>query len=387
MNADILIVDDMPDNLRLLSSMLTDNGYRVRNAINGKRTFIAVQRQVPDLILLDIKMPDMDGYEVCHRLKASEVTRNVPIIFISALDDVFDKVKAFEVGGVDYITKPFQAFEVMARVGSQLEISYLQQQLTKQNQCLAEKNKQLSQEITEREKAESGLRVLLHAVSHDLRNPVTGLSLSLQSFLSEEQPKAVIDKPTLKRMVQSCARQLKLINSLVEVSQGQVWGVSLDCQLTSLHTLTSDLLAEWEPILVKHQVLLQHQVSPNLPLVSVDAGKLWRVFENLIANALKYNPLGFTLTLAATNEGDCIYCRVADDGVGIPAEQCQGLFDLYTRGTSVKYSVGLGLGLYLCRQIINAHGGQIGMESKLGKGTAFWFTLPLKEDCNTRIYS
>ncbi|MGK7875389.1 MAG: response regulator [Xenococcaceae cyanobacterium] len=379
MNADILIVDDTPENLHILSSILTEKGYRVRNAINGQRAFKAIQRQVPDLILLDIKMPYMDGYEVCRRLKQSENNRKIPIIFISALDDVFDKVKAFEVGGIDYITKPFQVFEVMARVGAQLEISRLQQQLAEQNERLAQQNKQLSQEIAEREKAESGLRVLLHAVSHDLRNPVTGMSLTLQSFLTDGQQEVAIDRPTLERMVQSCARQLKLINSLVETSQGQVWGVSLECQLTSLHALTTDLLAEWKPILFKHQVLLQHQVSSDLPLVSVDAHKLWRVFENLIGNAIKYNPPGFTLTLAAIHEEDRICCKVVDDGVGIPAQQCQGLFDLYTRGAEVKPTVGLGLGLYLCRQIINAHGGQIGVESALGRGTTFWFTLPLNK--------
>ena len=371
MKADILIVDDLPDNLHLLSSMLMENGYQVRNAINAKRAFKAIERQIPDVILLDIRLPDGDGYEVCRRLQASAATGQIPVIFISALDDVLDKVKAFEVGGVDYITKPFQVFEVMARVGSQLKISRLQRQLRQQNE-------QLSQEIREREKAESGLKLLLHAVSHDLRTPMMGMSLAFQSFLREAQADVVIDKVTLERMLRSCERKIKLINSLIETSEAQVWGLCLERKLISLEDLIADLLADWHLILQENKVELNHNISPDLPLVEVDSDKLWRVFENLISNAIKYNSPGLSLSLTVSREGDLVRCQVADNGVGIAAEQCESLFDIYSRGTQIKGKVGLGLGLYLCRQIINAHGGEIGVESALGNGTTFWFTLPVK---------
>ena len=118
--ADILIVDDIPANIQLLSQLLIENGYKVRKLISGQRALKAVELQAPDLILLDIKMPGMDGYEVCRQLKASEATCDIPIIFISALDDVFDKVKGFEAGGADYIIKPFEPVEVLARVSAQL---------------------------------------------------------------------------------------------------------------------------------------------------------------------------------------------------------------------------------------------------------------------------
>ena len=118
----ILIVDDLPDNLRVLSSTLTEQGYKIRCAKNGSMALMGVQATLPNLILLDINMPDMDGYEVCQKLKASLPTRDIPVIFISALDDVLDKVRAFEVGGVDYISKPFQVGEVLARVKNQLAL-------------------------------------------------------------------------------------------------------------------------------------------------------------------------------------------------------------------------------------------------------------------------
>ncbi len=156
--ADILIVDDVPDNLRLLSVMLTEQGYEVRKALNGQMALTAVQAALPDLVLLDITMPDLNGYEVCERLKSNEHTAAIPVIFISALDDVLDKVKAFHVGGLDYITKPFQAEEVLARVDSQLKLQVLQAQLSQQNKRLLQKVRIAEAAIQHRQHVESVLR-------------------------------------------------------------------------------------------------------------------------------------------------------------------------------------------------------------------------------------
>src|SRR5919199_5402787 len=151
---DILVVDDIPDNLRLLSTMLAERGYKVRKAISGQMAFISAKTALPDVILLDINMPGMNGYEVCTQLKADEQTRDVPVIFISALDDVLDKVKAFAVGGVDYITKPFQTQEVIARIENQLT-------LVRQQSSLRERTAQLEEEIKERKRAEEEVGLLL----------------------------------------------------------------------------------------------------------------------------------------------------------------------------------------------------------------------------------
>ncbi|MGB3693932.1 MAG: adenylate/guanylate cyclase domain-containing protein [Spirulinaceae cyanobacterium] len=156
---DILLVDDTPNNLRLLSVMLKKQGYKVRKALNGQMALDSVAANLPDLILLDISMPEMDGYEVCERLKAEEKTTQVPVIFISALDNVFDKVKAFEVGGIDYITKPFQDAEVFARVKNQLQIQQLQLSLKLKTKQLEKQNILLQQEIKDREKVENALRI------------------------------------------------------------------------------------------------------------------------------------------------------------------------------------------------------------------------------------
>ncbi|MCT7962713.1 PleD family two-component system response regulator [Laspinema sp. D1] len=154
----ILLVDDNANNLRVLSSILTKHGYYIRKALNGEMAITAAHALIPDLILLDINMPSMNGYEVCTALKQSEKTRHIPIIFISVLDNVLDKVKAFQVGGIDYITKPFQLEEVIARIENQLKIKRLQAELQEKNRILEEKNILLRTEIEQRKNAENALK-------------------------------------------------------------------------------------------------------------------------------------------------------------------------------------------------------------------------------------
>ena len=168
--ATILVVDDKPDNVRLLSTILTEQGYQVRKALNGQRAIATVQEFPPTIILLDVMMPEMNGYEVCAKLKASPKTCSIPVIFLSALDDVLDKVKAFDVGAVDYITKPFQDKEVLARVANQLTIQNQQMLLQKQTQQLEELVGCLQNEIKERQVVEIALRAAQNKSDHLLLN-------------------------------------------------------------------------------------------------------------------------------------------------------------------------------------------------------------------------
>ncbi len=362
---DLLVVDDTLDNLRLLSAMLSKQGYRVRKAINGKIALNTIQQMLPDLVLLDINMPGLNGYEVCQILKTDPATQEIPIIFISALDDVLDKVKAFQVGGSDYITKPFQSEELLARI---------QHQLTIQQQ-----KRQLQIEIQERKKTEQALQVYLHVVSHDLRNPVLGMSLILKNLLKSEDAiheTLPIARSIVERMAQSCDRQLDLINSLVETQQFETGKVVLNLQPLSLSELIQQFADEWQPLLNQHQAILTLAVPPNLPLVQADNNLLWRVLENLLANALKYNAANLEITIKAQPKVDRVYCAIQDNGIGIAPEQVDRLFERYQRGTHSHRTLGLGLGLYLCRQIIEAHGGTIGAIA-LNPGAEFWFTLPL----------
>ena len=237
--------------------------------------------------------------------------------------------------------------------------------------------------------------VFLQAVSHDLRNPVTGMLMVLNNLLlSNKQactgpetrlpasPTVPVSRSVLERMIQGNERQLKLINSLLEVHAAREQGVIVECSPVQLSQLARAIVAEMEPILLKNQATLKNLVSDDLPYVSADATQLWRVFENLITNALKHNPPGVHITLSATveeakSQSKMIRCAIADNGVGITQEQCDRLFELYYRGGNTRRSPGFGLGLYLCRQIITAHRGEIGVTSSPGAGTTFWFTLPL----------
>ncbi|MEO0534483.1 MAG: HAMP domain-containing sensor histidine kinase [Cyanobacteria bacterium P01_A01_bin.123] len=255
------------------------------------------------------------------------------------------------------------------------------------------------------------LQIFLHAISHDLRNPVMGTSVVIKSLLDKSVNGQVkISTPMLERLLQGSDRQLALINALIEAYHADAQGMTLHRQPLQLNTLVQTVLADVELKLMQNKVEIHNAIGSDLPLINADQTHMWRVLNNLIDNALKHNPPGIQLTLAAEvgkdvwrsawqPNGLCaqpkrlpkplrqkpsrlksvpmLYCCVQDNGIGIPPDQCQQLFELYSRGKRARYMPGIGLGLYLCKQIITAHGGEIGVVSQPGKGSTFWFTLPL----------
>lgn len=235
----------------------------------------------------------------------------------------------------------------------------------------------LLEDITERKRAAEALRVFFHAVSHDLRNPVIGTSMVLKNLLNNPEEKIPVPRTILERMVNSGDRQLNLIDSLLEAHVSEVRGLAIKSEPLQLSDVVEGAIADLEPMLAENQATLTNLVSADLPLVNADSTHLCRVFSNLIANALKHNPPGLTITVNGIVEGQIMRCTVQDNGVGMSQDAAEHLFDLYTRGTQARHSLGLGLGLYLCRQIIKAHNGEIGVISRPGAGATFWFTLPI----------
>jgi PAS domain S-box-containing protein len=234
-------------------------------------------------------------------------------------------------------------------------------------------------DISDRKRTEEALRVFFHAVSHDLRNPVLGTLMVLKNLLSRSQQQEItIPRTILERMVQSSQRQLNLINSLMEAHASEVKGVSLQLQPVKLHAVVEEALAELQPIIAENQATLINLVKEDLPSVNADPTQLWRVFSNLITNAVKHNPPGLHIIINATQQKDKIYCTVCDNGVGLNLQHSEKLFELYFWGTNNRSSVSLGLGLYLCKRIINAHGGEIGVKNNPTAGVTFWFTLPVQ---------
>jgi PAS domain S-box-containing protein len=254
-------------------------------------------------------------------------------------------------------------------------------------------------DISDRKRTEEALRVFVHAVSHDLRNPVLGTLMVLNNLLSQGQgvrlggqesnlsssspqlPSSIpVPRSILERMKKSSERQLNLINSLMEAHISEVQGIVLQRQPVKLHKIVEDAIADLQPMLTENQISLTNLVKDDLPLVNADPTQLWRVFSNLIVNAVKHNPPGLDITINGIAQGDQIYCTVVDNGVGLSQKQSERLFDLYFRGSNNRNSVSLGLGLYLSKRIINAHGGEIGVNSTPDQGATFWFTLPVIHD-------
>lgn len=235
-------------------------------------------------------------------------------------------------------------------------------------------------------------QLLLHAVSHDLRNPVTGTLMLLNNLLLGSE-KITLDRTVIARMAKSQEQQLQLINSLLEVHSQNLNGVALQVRSLSLNNLVKDITEGFELQLKQVRGHMVVSLPADLPHVSVDALQLHRVYDNLISNALQYNPSGVCVTLDASQQGDYLRCTVSDDGEGIreltsdrpqpaseqplQADPNQWIFDRYSRGRNHHQSLHLGLGLNICKQIIEAHGGHIGVESAANQGTIFWFTLPI----------
>lgn len=348
----ILIVDDTPENLRLLIEILGKHGYHVRSAPNGRLALESVRKEVPDLILLDIVMPEIDGLKVCRRLKADESTRDIPVIFISALDEVFDKVDAFESGGVDYITKPFQVEEVLARVHTHLTLREMRQDLEKQNQ---------------------ELEAFAHTVAHDLKNPVATM-ISVLAMIQEdiEAPDASLQE--LMRITQSSAQKMNnIIDELLLLASVRKEEVALE--VVNMQSVVESSLER-----LSHMIQTYHarvSVASTWPDVVGYAPWIEEVWVNYLSNAIKYggNPPHLQLGADNNNNKGMVRFWVKDNGCGIEPALQPRLFAEFSRLEDVR-AQGHGLGLSIVRRIIDTLSGQVGVESTLNLGSIFYFSLP-----------
>lgn len=372
----IVIVDDTPANLRLLSNMLTEQGYKVRSVINGPMALTAIHAAPPDLILLDIRMPGMDGYEVCATLKADPQTRDIPVIFISALDEIQDKVKAFTVGGVDYVTKPFQFEEVLARVETHLALRRLQ--------------RQLQEEIIARDKLIAELDAYAHTVAHDLKNPLTvlvGYSELLEKRHAQLPPEQLTHN--LHAIATGARRMTNIVNELLLLASVRQMSEIKLTPLNMAHIVT-EVQARLEDMLQRANATLK--VANDWPTALGYGPWVEEIWVNYISNAIKYggNPdqhippyieLGWDWApVESTNAGETasasrIRFWVRDNGPGIPPEQQQRLFTPFERLNQAR-AEGHGLGLSIVQRIADKLGGTVGVHSVVGAGSTFSFTLP-----------
>lgn len=393
----LLIVDDTPENLQVLSATLSEQGYQVRGVVKGKMAIRAAKSAQPDLILLDIRMPEMDGYQVCASLKADPVTRDIPVIFISAIDDVLDKVKAFRVGGVDYITKPFQVEEVLARVEHQLTIRRLSQEVRDRNQ-------KLEQEIQERRKAEKAAAAASKAkseflanMSHELRTPLNAI-LGFTQVMSRDLKITPEQREYLGIINRSGEHLLDLINDILDLSKIEAGIVCLYESSFDLYRLLDNLEEMFQIKVEQKNLNLVFLVAPNVPqTIKTDAKKLRVCLINLLGNAIKFTEHGTitlrvnlaTETLTDQNPSNTdssslsafpprLRFEVEDTGAGISPAEIDHLFDAFVQTeTGQKMAEGTGLGLTITRNFVQLMGGTISVSSVVGKGTIFKFGIKI----------
>ena len=439
----ILLVDDVPNNLKVLSSLLAISGFEVAIATSGEGALQQLEYTSVSLVLLDVMMPGIDGFETCRRMKANPATQNIPIIFITALSEPVDKVQGFDLGAVDYVTKPFQKDEVLARVRTHLKLNQLSQTLELRNIELQQLAEQLEQRVIERTqelstqkqnleqallelqqahlqlvKSEkmSTLGNLLAGIAHEINNPIGFISGNLNEAQhsiddlvkhlhmyssSKSSPSDItihaqeIDLEYLIEDLPKMIKSMKLgCDRIKNISTGLRTFSRTDSDLPVAFNLhegidsTISILKHRLKADSKHPEIQVIKNYGNLPLVECYAGQLNQVFMNILANAIdaldesssrksyteiEQKPNSITITTSL--EGNYVKVAIADNGMGMPEEVKQRIFDYLF--TTKEVGKGTGLGLAITRQIIvEKHHGTIDVNSELGQGTEFIITLP-----------
>jgi two-component system sensor histidine kinase/response regulator len=355
----IIVVDDNPNNLKLLEGMLHNSGFAVRLFPRGELALTAASVNPPDLILLDIMMPVMDGYAVCAKLKADPLLADIPVIFLSALNDTSDKVKAFQAGGVDYISKPFQIEEVRARIETHLEIK-------RQRRLLQENFEKLQQLEKLRDN-------LVHMIVHDMRSPLTiinGMHEILEKFDGTN-----LSPDGLKRLQSANKRTeelIALVNSLLDISKLESGNMKLNIVNFDVVTLIKSITSNMADAFIEHTISLV--LPESTELIFGDQSLISRVVQNLLNNAIKYSPKGTEIRVSIQLSDNEVRIVIEDHGAGIIPEYQAKIFDKFFQIGHNKNSSGLGL--TFCKLAVEAHGGKIGVESEVGQGSKFWFDLP-----------
>lgn len=359
----ILVVDDTPANLQMLADMLKRRGYRARPVPSGRLALLASKADPPDLILLDVNMPEMDGYDVCAELKKDPVLAAIPVLFISAYGEAVDKMRAFAAGGLDYITKPFHVEEVEARVAIHLQLRRQSREL----ETLLIKQRELE-----------GMRdSMVHMIVHDLRAPLTAVFNYLD--LVREQEAGFISPESMQNLdlaMKASRWMVQMVNVLLDASKIESGQMILRIMQCDVGDVISDAIDAIRSLADEKNVLWH----PDHVRAAIDRDAIARVIQNLVTNAVKLTPPGGDVHVSLQGRGESLRVEVADHGPGIAAEHHPKIFEKFGQlDTNVRQSIpSSGLGLYFCKLAVEAHGGRIGVDSEVGQGSTFWFELPLR---------
>jgi K+-sensing histidine kinase KdpD len=372
----ILVADDVSANVELLFDQLHVLGFRAIAASDGPSALAACFNHRPDLCILDVSMPAGDlgvddrstGFEVCRRIKRDPRTKSMPVIFVTALNDTTDRVKAIEAGGDDFLTKPHNRLVLGARVRSLLKLKATTDSLEDALRKLREAEKMRDD--------------LMKMIVHDLKTPLTSV-LATMEMLIDGDFGSISDEQ--KRMLGDAEGKaedlLALIGDLLEVARIEEAAITLELEPIAPAALLNEIVNEWSIRFQQERSLATVDVTDDAPVFEADKALLKRVLGNLVSNALTHSASAVKLQLGARRNNDGILFTVADNGPGIPAEYHEVIFRKFerVRNPNIPRTRSSGLGLAFCKLVVDAHGGRIWVQSAgEGKGSAFHFTLPLK---------
>jgi signal transduction histidine kinase len=368
---DVLVVDDDPRNRRLLEGYLLSEGYEVRLAEDGNEALEEAFRQAPDLILLDVMMPGMNGFEVCKTLKSNPATRLTQVMMVTALDGTPHRVEGLDGGADDYVSKPVRREEFMAKVRSLLRARSLLMELEDARGILAERNEQL-------EELEALKETLIQTLVHDLKNPLAVImgNLELLARVTDES-----NARQIRRSRANADRMHRMILDLLDVAGLEEARFALKPGAVDTAALTREAVEEAGVSAETRGVSLEVETPRDECTVQGDNSVLRRVVDNLLANALEHSPSGSTVRAGVAQRDEGVEITLADEGTGIPEEHRDRIFEKYAR-LELKnsgVSANRGLGLTFCRLAVEAHGGTIWVEEAPGGGALFRVLLPAAE--------
>lgn len=381
----VFIVDDSLANRRILKAILKQDGYDLLEAEDGESAIDIALREKPDLILLDIMMPQKDGFEVCQALKSDIRTFTIPIIFISAMTQESDKIKGLGLGAADYVTKPFSNAEVLARVRTQLKIYSLTKSLLEANRELEEKQRSLTQANTELRKLNDEKNKFVGMAAHDLRNPlivIRGFSEFLIDQASQAEQDAALEM--LATIKSSSEFMLALVNDLLDIAKIESGTLELKPVPTDLVALIQHNIALNRILAERKKIDILFDPGEKLPTsvrgILLDPQKIEQVLNNLIANAVKYSDHGSTVRVTLSMLDGAVLIQVQDHGQGIPEDEIEKLFRPFqtARTAAADGEKSTGLGLTIVRRLVEGHGGKVWVESEYGKGSTFCVSLPMR---------
>jgi two-component system sensor histidine kinase/response regulator len=362
----ILVVDDVPSNIQLVGSILRVAGYQVLPASDGPQALgYARNPPLPDLILLDLVMPDMDGFEVCRRLKSAPETSAIPIIFLTAAVESGQIVKGLELGGVDYVTKPFNPPELLARVRTHLELKHSREILARTAERLRELNKEKNE--------------FLGIAAHDLKNPICSF-IGLAEYMQSTPNLGKIELADISNdILNESRRLLQLVQNLLDVNAIERGQLNLQLDSCDLSDIVRSVIHNFQPKAAAKQQTLSFEPGDSPALVRVDRSLTMQILDNLISNAIKFSPPGKAIRVRLRRSLDGILCEVQDEGPGLSVEDQNQLFGKFVR-LSARPTGGensTGLGLSIVKKLIEAMHGLVWCQSELGQGAKFVIKLPL----------